>query len=868
MNSLKKKHLILSIDDDQDARNLIELFLTKSGFKVMTAENGKEGLETAKREKPDLILLDIMMPEMDGYAVCSRLQEDVETAYIPVIFVTAKGEKQDREKALAAGAVDYLVKPIQKDILIYKVQTHLKTNIQWKELRIDSAPGYERISPSDFILFKEFLFDKLSLEPEKRYRLSNTLPSGIYSISSEIGIKDRKIAQYMAEFLKFPYVSNIDPEDVQLGVLPTPFCKSNHVVPVKPSASPEGEPWRSGDDSVENTFILGNPFDWGLLEDLKKFTGLDGTFNLTISEPDNIDLLLQDETKKLGKKFTSTEGKQKKAPTVIAPMARIPESEIKKNPIVYISNNIIDKAISERVSDIHLEPKEDKDVVRFRIDGDLMEFSTLKKESGERLASRFKVLAGLDIAEKRMPQDGAFAVTKDNRLFNLRVATTSTPYGESFIIRLLEPYAKPKELDELGMTDKQVKTMVNIVHRPGGIILIVGPTGAGKTTTIYSVLHKTDWEALSLMSVEDPVEYRIPFANQQQVNEKAGVTFEALLKSAVRQDPDILFLGEVRDPFSAKMSMEFASTGHLTITSMHTTNATTAIFRIERLGIERDVMADTVLAVVAQRLIKKLCPHCKKIKKITTEETELLSPFIDVVPSRIAHPVGCPKCNDIGYYGREGLYEILEFDAKISEMVRAGNPISEIRSFVKKGGGYLQSHHAVEKVKNLIFTPKDIYHILVEDETVEDEEVTPDDTVPVTTPEEKKMADQPSILVVEDDPDTQKLITLILEGQGYSVTASGDGIDALVSLSKRDFDLVIADVNMPNLDGFKLLEMMNQKGLEAPVIFLSSRDRAEDEKKGLELGAMDYIRKPIQKAILLMRIKRVLGELKRGKRDA
>jgi len=845
MNSFKKP-LILSVDDDQDALKLNELLLTNAGYNVKTAESGISALQAISEEKPDLILLDIMMPRMDGYNVCSRLQKKRETAYIPVIFVTALGEKQDKARAFAVGAVDYLVKPIQKDILIHKVQTHLKTNTQWKELHKDSAQRYERILPSDFIQFKEYLFDKLSLDPEKKYQFSNILPSKIYSISSDIGINNNKMAQYIAEFLKLPYVSHINPEDVKLGVLPTPFCKSNHVVAVN-------------DVSAENAFVLSNPFDWYLLENLKKFTGLDVTVKPIISGPDNIDMLFKYDTTKEDKEVSIVEDKKITTP-VIETVAKVPESEIKKYPIVYITNSIIDKAVNERASDIHIEPKKTNVVVRFRIDGDLGEFFTLKKNTGAKIISRLKVLGGLDIGEKRKPQDGAFAAIIDNRTFNLRVASTSTPNGESVIIRLLEPYAKPKELKELGMTDKQVNTTINMVNRTTGLILIVGTTGSGKSTTIYSLLHKTNLETRSLISVEDPVEYRIHLANQQQVNEKAGVTFEALLKSAVRQDPDILFMGEVRDQYSAKMSMDFASTGHLTITTLHTSNATAAIFRLERLGVERGAMADTILDVVAQRLLKKLCPHCKKIVSISKKEIDMISPFTDVIPSQVAHPVGCPECNNTGYFGREGVYEILEFDAEISGMVRSNIPISEIRSIARKRGDYLISQHAVEKTRNLIFTPEDVYeNILIED--LELEWSKPEKAAPETATPSTKKAGQKSILIVDDDEDTRKLIARHLENQGYRVTIFEDGIDALLCLAKKSFDLILSDVNMPNLDGFKFLEMINQKELEVSVIFLSSRDRAEDERKGLELGAMDYIKKPIQKEILLLRVKSALEKL-------
>jgi type II secretory ATPase GspE/PulE/Tfp pilus assembly ATPase PilB-like protein len=192
--------------------------------------------------------------------------------------------------------------------------------------------------------------------------------------------------------------------------------------------------------------------------------------------------------------------------------------------------------------------------------------------------------------------------------------------------------------------------------------MIVGPTGSGKTTTIYSLFSKIDCQTKSLISIEDPVEYIIPFANQQQVNEKVGVTFEALLKSSVRQDPDILYIGEIRDKYSANVAIDFASTGHITVTTMHTSNATTAIFRLERLGIDRGIIADNLLCVIGQRLIKKLCTQCRKIVHISEEEKNMLSSFTNEIPSQVAQPMGCPKCNNTGYYGREGIYEVIKFD--------------------------------------------------------------------------------------------------------------------------------------------------------------------------------------------------------------
>ncbi len=462
-----------------------------------------------------------------------------------------------------------------------------------------------------------------------------------------------------------------------------------------------------------------------------------------------------------------------------------------------------------------------------------------------------KALGELDVAERRRPQDGAFQAHVGERIFNLRLSTSSTPNGESLVIRMLEPYVKPQEMSSLGMSGRQTDTLIDLSNRTNGLLLIVGPTGSGKTTTIYSLLNNIDCKKRSLISVEDPIEYRIPLANQQQVNDKAGITFASLLKTSVRQDPDILFLGEIRDDYSARVALDFASTGHLTLSSLHTSNATTAIFRLERLGVGRGEMGDAVLGIVAQRLLKKLCPHCKKIDPISQEESEILSQFTDDIPAEVAHPVGCPKCYNNGYMGREGVYEIINFDAEVSEMIREDASISEIRAFVFQRGDYLLSGHAILKIRNHITSLEEAYKkVLIED--TDFKEASRAKTISVPAVEVPSPDQESQILVVEDDESTRNIIVRFLENEGYNVKMAEDGIEALLYLGKEPFDLILSDVNMPNLDGFKLLEMISQKGIKTNVVFLSGRESTEDEEKGFRLGASDYIRKPVKKDVLLL----------------
>jgi CheY-like chemotaxis protein len=462
------------------------------------------------------------------------------------------------------------------------------------------------------------------------------------------------------------------------------------------------------------------------------------------------------------------------------------------------------------------------------------------------------------------------------------------------VIRLLEPDAKPKGLPELGMTEAQSKSLVGLANRHQGLILVVGPTGSGKSTTIYCLLSLLDVVRRSLISVEDPVEYRIAHANQQEVNEVAGVTFEALLRSAVRQDPDILYLGEIRDLTTAKAAMDFASSGHLSISTIHSSNATTTVFRLERLGASRAAMAEALIGVVSQKLLRRLCDECKEVRPPTEEELEMLAPFTKDFPEQVAVPVGCPTCHGKGYWGREGMYEILEFDPDVIRLVREDASIGDIREFVRERGDFLISDHAVTKVRDLKFSVEDVYElVLVEDQPrqkpaadvasgaaeapaagVEPEAVPAapsaeaaeeDDSIVQALAgaelEEDTDAvgaeDGAHILLVDDDPRILSLLEVFLKKEGHTVSKAADGIEALMRIGSEEFDLVVSDINMPNLDGLKLLEMLVQKGQTTPVVFVTG-EGSEAEVKGLELGAADFIHKPVKREVAMARINRAL----------
>lgn len=869
---MDKHSRIVYIDDNQDMLKLVERILSDKGYDVIPAISPSEGIEKVKEEKPDVVLLDISMPSMDGYTVCSNLQEEEETSLIPVVFLTALESDKDKAKAFSVGGVDYLVKPIKKESLLPIIEKHIKTRKRWKKLSESHQDIKKRIKPLDFERFLKFLSYSLDLPKENKKQLLRTTPQELYSFSSKINISNKQIAEYIGGFLGLPYTPTVEIESVHLGSFPAPFCKKNLVVPrIEPSG--------------EETLVISNPFDWELMDSLDRFFDISPHSRLIVTEPENIyrlfkepqisekDILLKEKTtyKREGE---TAQGVSEKYTTQVFQKKEEEKRIIKEEeggPIVAIADSILQEAIKGRASDIHMEPKKEEAVIRFRVDGDMVDHVTVKSKTSQMVISRLKLLAGLDIAERRRPQDGSFAREIAGGVYSFRLATTSTPNGESLVIRILKPYAEPKTLLELGMTEKQAGTLTYSGNQHYGMNLVVGGTGSGKTTTVYSLLSQIDTETRSLMSVEDPVEYRIPSANQQQVNEKAGIAFEDLLKSSVRQDPDILYMGEIRDPYSAKTAVDFASTGHLTISTLHTSNATSAIFRLERLNVTRLQMSESLLCIVAQKLIKKPCQACSKIMHISDEQRKLLEPFTDDVPERVLKVNGCPNCNNTGYYGREGVYEVLKFDEDIIDEIRRETPISQIRSLFKEKGYYLLPDHAIEKIRSLIFTPEDVYKkILVEEAPAKKtEKVTLDQRKEAGV--EKKDAGQevePSgikekkktILIVDDDDDSRNLISRFLVNAGYMVAQATDGAAALLDIGRKNFDLIISDVNMPTLDGFTLMGIIKQKGIKTPVIFLTSRSDSKDEIEALKKGASDYLTKPVKKELLILRVKKLLRE--------
>lgn len=371
--------------------------------------------------------------------------------------------------------------------------------------------------------------------------------------------------------------------------------------------------------------------------------------------------------------------------------------DINNSPIVQLVKTMIEQAVRQRASDIHIEPMEKQVRVRYRIDGALYEKATYNISLLPALVARVKIIGGMDISEKRKPQDGRITQVVDRREFDIRVSILPTVYGEKIVMRLTSKNALSREKSQLGLKPHDLQRFDHILKNPHGILLVTGPTGSGKSTTLYTALSELNKEDVNIITVEDPVEANIDGINQVQVNNKADLTFASALRSILRQDPDIIMIGEIRDQETASIAVQASITGHLVVSTLHTNSAASTITRLVDMGIEPYLIADATVGVIAQRLVRRLCPDCKRAKKADAEDLEMLmrKPEEDLT---IYEPCGCAKCDGTGFRGRIGVYEIMEVTPQLKHIISKGGEVEAIKAQALKDGMHTLRMSATELV--------------------------------------------------------------------------------------------------------------------------------------------------------------------------
>ena len=373
------------------------------------------------------------------------------------------------------------------------------------------------------------------------------------------------------------------------------------------------------------------------------------------------------------------------ADIVPAQMAQETEAAGDSAPTIRFVNSLIERAFHERASDIHLEPQEGEMVVRLRIDGLLHRVLTVPAELQSTVISRLKIMGGMNIAERKVPQDGQAMVQIKGHALDLRISSMPTVYGEKIVLRLLDKSAQALTKEAIGLEGQDLERYNALLRNTSGVILLVGPTGSGKSTTMCAMIRDLAREEINVVTLEDPVEYHIPGVSQCQINEKTGMTFASGLRAILRQDPDIISVGEIRDGETASIAMRSAITGHLVLSTLHTNDAASAVYRLKDIGVEPWLTASALRGVISQRLVRKICPHCKRAYQPSAEELALLGMDEDA-KATFYKGEGCPECHHSGYAGRRAAFEILTINSRLRRMINEGAPLDQLVGEAKKDG--------------------------------------------------------------------------------------------------------------------------------------------------------------------------------------
>lgn len=510
-------------------------------------------------------------------------------------------------------------------------------------------------------------------------------------------IKEGQLILILGRQLNIPYFSpgsELNPvpgQDLE-QVIPKEFAMKNLVLPLSHTLG-------------SLTVAVADPLDLILIDNLRKITGYD--INPVLATRADLNLAIE---KFYGKSRLFEEAVEASydvsSAAISAEAGEAGEGEgelsldkliarAEEAPVVKLVDLIVRQAIDERASDIHIEPFKDRISLRYRIDGKLYEIPPPAKHLHLSITSRIKILSKLDIAEKRLPQDGAFFVKLENKPIDIRVSTVPTIYGEKLVLRILDRGAVVLDLSRMGFEPKQLEQMRSAASLPYGLVLLTGPTGSGKTTTLYAILNEIKSPTKNIVTVEDPVEYKLDGINQVQVKPEIGLTFANTLRSFLRQDPDIMLVGEIRDLETAQICIRSALTGHLVLSTLHTNDAPSATTRLIDIGIEPYMVAPSLLMVVAQRLIRKLCPECKEAYEPNSAQVKEIKLKADL----LYRPKGCAKCGQIGYKGRACIAEIMVVNNEIRELITQRASFQRIKEAAKAAGMQTLYESAIKKVE-------------------------------------------------------------------------------------------------------------------------------------------------------------------------
>jgi len=500
-------------------------------------------------------------------------------------------------------------------------------------------------------------------------------------------ISELQLIETLEFVLGIPHVQlgkmNIDPEAVKL--IPAQMARAHQVLPI----------------SIKNGVIalaMADPLNYQAIDDVRMYTRLDVV--PVLASPKDMDTAIRQymalKVDSRVEKLISELNQEDKKP--VRPDERLVEVE-EDAPVIRMMSSLLTQAVQGRASDIHIEPEQHDLRVRFRIDGLLYEVLRLPKKSAASFISRAKIIADLDIAEKRLPQDGRCRQVIDGREIDFRISTLPTVHGEKVVMRILDRSNSITTIDKLGLSTKNQEALTSLSNRPHGLVLITGPTGSGKTTTLYSMLAVINSAEKNIITLEDPVEYSLPGINQVQVNPRVGFSFASGLRSVLRQDPDVVMVGEIRDQETAELAIQASLTGHLVLSTLHTNSAAATITRLADMGIEFYLLASALAGVISQRLVRRLCPNCRKPYEL--DGTTAFRLGLDYeVGNTFFQPTGCNMCRQMGYMGRVAIHEVMVMTEDLRLAITTGNTYQDNIEKISTGAGMTTiQNDGVEKAK-------------------------------------------------------------------------------------------------------------------------------------------------------------------------
>jgi|SRR5579859_1174034 len=561
--------------------------------------------------------------------------------------------------------------------------------------------------------------------------------------------------------------------------------------------------------------------------------------------------------------------------------------DTKMPPVIRLVNLILSGAAQGGASDIHMEPKETYLQVRYRVDGLLHDVMRIGKDQQDAAISRMKIISGMDIADRRRPQDGRSRLRYEGKRIDLRVSTLPTQFGEKVVIRLLDSKRSRITMQQLGLTPENQHNFEAMLSRAQGMILVTGPTGCGKSSTLYTALNWVKAPTKNIITVEDPIEYQLEGVNQVQINPKAGVTFAAGLRSILRQDPNVIMVGEIRDRETAAIALEAAQTGHLLLSTVHTNDTPSTISRLLDLGIEPFLISSAVIGILAQRLVRKPCPYCS-ISQPLTDELIAKAGGLSRLPAD-GHWVvgrGCKECGESGYAGRLAIHEVLLVTDEVRDLISRRAPDHEIRKVAQAAGMRTLLEDGISKAAQSLTTLNEVLRVALTEGSVARVEGEPptkgavascvpdlgaaqnaDDAVSLSSTEGNVLGGhkgKPRVLVVEDDGTISLVVKYFLELEGFEVLIAKDGLSGLEMTRRERPQLVVTDCNMPSMDGMTMVKELRADPLtrDIAVLMLTSEEGIDKETEALAAGVDDYIVKPVEPRRLAARVKSVLTRSK------